>query len=75
MIQAKEVNTLEQAIRFRIDLAKKQIERMQRKLNEGDMDIERNILEGYIMGLRHELSTLEDMLVVWEHLNKKEGLA
>lgn len=66
---------MEQAIRFRIELAKKHIERMQQEVHESALDIEKNILRGYIMGLRHELSTLEDMLLVWEQLNKKEELA
>lgn len=66
---------MEQAIRFRIELAKKHIERMQREASESTTDIEKNILRGYIMGLQHELSTLEDMLLVWEQLNKKEELA
>ncbi|MBA2877994.1 hypothetical protein HNR63_001048 [Anoxybacillus kamchatkensis] len=60
---------MEQAIRFRIDLAKKHIERMQQKVNESTLDTEKNFLQGYIIGLQHELSTLEDMLLVWNHMS------
>jgi hypothetical protein len=61
---------MEEAIRYRIELVKHALKDYQKQL-EQETDIAARIwLRARIIGLEHEMSTLEDLLLSWEEYQK-----
>jgi hypothetical protein len=61
---------MEEAIRYRIELVKHTLKDYQTQLEHETDDNMKLWIRGRIAGLKHEMNTLEDLLLSWEEYQK-----